>query len=59
MFRFMQPFKKFRCKRVQKGQLFTDIPAAWVALPSLPVGRDRGAAMALRVENMWQILQTL
>ena len=37
-------------------QLFTDIPVAWMALPPLPVGRDRGAVMALRAENSWQNL---
>ena len=56
MFWFMQPIP---LQIILGWQLFTDIPAAWVALPSLPVGRDRGAAMAPRVENLWQILQTL
>ena len=55
MFRFMQPLKIPLQESLEMAvveQLFTDIPTAWVALPSLPVGRDCGAAMAPRAENL-------
>ena len=41
MFRFMKPLKIPFQESLGK-QLFTDIAAAWVASPSLPVGRDHG-----------------
>ena len=60
MFRFMQPLKiPLQESLGRQWQLFTDIPTAWVALPSLPVGGDRGAAMAPRAENLWPILQSV